>query len=292
MPFHSGFNEMITRTTKKSGFTLIELSIVLVIIGLIVGGILVGQDLIRAAAIRAQISQIEKYNAAVNTFRSKYNAIPGDMIPSTAAALGFFTRSGATGDGDGSGIVSGSLCGVYPQHTTADTVGGETVLFWTDLSAAGLIDAGLNDSSDTCMTVTTDAAFAAELPRAKIGNGNFVYVNGVYSDQYGNSTNNNGFQIFRLKDIGTFGVGLADINAGITPLEAYNIDQKIDDGRPLSGKVLAMIPDSTGSQSPGLVILTTGLTLCVTGAVPYTYNVGTPGASTVANCSLRFNGMW
>jgi prepilin-type N-terminal cleavage/methylation domain-containing protein len=43
---------------KRCGFTLIELSIVLVIIGLIVGGVLAGQSLINAAAVRAQISQI------------------------------------------------------------------------------------------------------------------------------------------------------------------------------------------------------------------------------------------
>lgn len=57
---------------KNNGFMLIELSIALVVIGLIVGGVLVGQDLINAAAVRAQISQIEKYNTAVNTFREKY----------------------------------------------------------------------------------------------------------------------------------------------------------------------------------------------------------------------------
>ena len=44
--------------TKKQGFTLIELSIVLVIIGLIVGGVLVGQDLIKGAEIRATVAQI------------------------------------------------------------------------------------------------------------------------------------------------------------------------------------------------------------------------------------------
>ena len=52
--------------TARQGFTLIELSIVLVVIGLVVGGVLVGQDLIRAAGVRATISQtvIEDSNPA------------------------------------------------------------------------------------------------------------------------------------------------------------------------------------------------------------------------------------
>jgi prepilin-type N-terminal cleavage/methylation domain-containing protein len=45
---------------RNQGFTLIELSIVLVVVGLIVGGVLVGQNLIKAAQTRAQLAQIEK----------------------------------------------------------------------------------------------------------------------------------------------------------------------------------------------------------------------------------------
>lgn len=55
---------------RRGGFTLIELSIVLVVSGLIVGGVLVGQDLIRAAGVRATITQIEKFNQAAHTFYS------------------------------------------------------------------------------------------------------------------------------------------------------------------------------------------------------------------------------
>lgn len=83
------------------------MSIVLVIIGLIVGGVLVGQDLIRAAGVRATISQIEKYNTAVNTFRGKYGALPGDLNASVATQFGFAARGPFAGEGDGNGVIEG-----------------------------------------------------------------------------------------------------------------------------------------------------------------------------------------
>jgi prepilin-type N-terminal cleavage/methylation domain-containing protein len=84
-----------------SGFTLIELSIVLVIIGLIVGGVLVGQDLIRAAAVRAQITQIERYNTAANTFRGKYGYLPGDIPNPDATNFGLQSCGITRDEGDG-----------------------------------------------------------------------------------------------------------------------------------------------------------------------------------------------
>ena len=75
------------KSPLKTGFTLIEMSIVLVIIGLIIGGVLVGRDLISAATVRAEISQIEKYKTVTRTFEEKYGyaqAQPGQTVPASS----------------------------------------------------------------------------------------------------------------------------------------------------------------------------------------------------------------
>lgn len=69
----------------NKAFTLVELSIVIVIIGLLVGGVLTRQELIYQAKIRAQIKQLDSYDADGLTFKSKYGFIPGD-VPSAIAA--------------------------------------------------------------------------------------------------------------------------------------------------------------------------------------------------------------
>jgi prepilin-type N-terminal cleavage/methylation domain-containing protein len=83
----------------RRGFTLIELSIVLVVLGLIVGGVLVGQSLVNSARGRAQITQIEQFNTAANAFWAKYGYLPGD-IPNPVARL-FCARKHAPPAGGG-----------------------------------------------------------------------------------------------------------------------------------------------------------------------------------------------
>ena len=59
----------MTRKTIK-GFTLIELSIVLVIISLIIGGVMVGQSLVEQARLKQVISQINEIKQVVNTYKN------------------------------------------------------------------------------------------------------------------------------------------------------------------------------------------------------------------------------
>ena len=66
-------------STKQKGFTLIELSIVLVIIGLIVGGIVGGKSLVKSAKVNQFSSDFASYKSAMFLFRDQYDFLPGDL---------------------------------------------------------------------------------------------------------------------------------------------------------------------------------------------------------------------
>lgn len=240
--------------TSVKAFTLIELSIVLVIIGLVVGGILVGQDLIRAATVRAQISQIEKYQQAANTFRGKYGYLPGDIPATTASKFGFATRGPYPGQGDGNGILQSNVVSTAAQGNFP--FDGEQALFWRDLSQTHLIDSSftLADYSmppdDVC-----GSDVAKYIPPAKIENNGYVYAWSGAFEAYGGSGNGRNY-------FGLSAVNAADVsnNLGspvtaplLTVAQAYAIDKKIDDALPQTGKALALTADrwaSGGTTDP------------------------------------------
>ncbi len=229
----------------ESGFTLIELSIVLVIIGLIVGGVLVGQDLIAAAAMRAQISQIEKYNTAVHTFQGKYGYLPGDMPDPQASSFGFIARGTGLGQGDGNGLLAGGNADCCAE------VYGEIAVFWVDLSQAGYIDGSFTTATSSTHggSMITGTAIANYMPAAKIGQGNYVYVwaGGSGSVDLPGMTFSgiNYFGLSGIADLQVGIIGFPDATKNLTQAQAYNIDQKIDDGYPTTGSVLAVYPSSS-----------------------------------------------
>ena len=218
---------------NKRGFTLIELSIVLVIIGLIVGGVLVGQDLIRAAEVRATIAQIEKYNTAVNTFRGKYNALPGDLNAATATAFGFQARGTAPGMGDGNGLIEGTKAGAADGFVQ----GGETTTFWSDLSVGNpatpmninLVDGAFSSAAPGTVAAIASTALGSYFPPAKLGRGNFIYVYSTGGVNYYGMSN--------LTSISAAGAVTSGVS--VTAQQAYNIDKKMDDGFPTTGNAQA-----------------------------------------------------
>jgi len=69
---------------KQTGFTLVELAIVLVIIGLILGMAFKGKDLIDGAKVKSAQSSVSKIQAAMNVYFERYGAYPGDGCPAGA----------------------------------------------------------------------------------------------------------------------------------------------------------------------------------------------------------------
>lgn len=188
---------------NQAGFTLVELAIVIVIIGLIVGGVLVGQDLIKAAQVRAVVSQIQSLDAAINTFRSKYDGLPGDLTRAVAFGLG-------SANGDGDGLIRDADAGALTAFN------GEVQSFWRHLSQANLV-AGSYDGAGTVL--------GDDFPDNKLKKGGIIAFG-----PNGSSLN------FYAIAVATGGL---NYTAGITPVEAFGIDSKLDDGFPDTGIVSA-----------------------------------------------------
>lgn len=253
-----------TLASRQSGFTLVELSIVLVIIGLIIGGVLVGQDMIKSAEVRATLGQVEKYNSSVNTFRSKYNnQAPGDVNAITVTNFGFTARSGAAGHGDGNGLLEGC-------SAAATVAGCETVLFWSDLAFANLIEGGPFTTATDALTAVAAGAQTTVFPPARLARGNYFTVFSA-----------SGLNYYQLAGItSTDATGVYTLTNALTPAEAFNMDSKIDDGAPASGVVRAMRSaaalNTAAADGDG----------CQTSATAYTTT--TAAAAATPNCQVRF----
>jgi prepilin-type N-terminal cleavage/methylation domain-containing protein len=142
---HSGKNKM---NRQQSGFTLVEIAIVLVIIGLLLGGVLKGQELINSAKVKNFISDFKTTPLLIYGYQDKYKALPGDdRIASThlGTAVTLLAPTAAT-------LGNGRIEGNYNSTTGTD----ESVAFWQQVRVANLA-AGSTDFSTPSAVVPTNA---------------------------------------------------------------------------------------------------------------------------------------
>ncbi len=98
---------------QQRGFSLVEMAVVLVIIGLLIGGVMQGQSLIRAAKVRDIITTAADLTTAAAAFKGRYGVLPGDAPTATTEI------QGATGNGNGDGLISTAESANVPNHLFA-----------------------------------------------------------------------------------------------------------------------------------------------------------------------------
>lgn len=116
---------------QQSGFTLVEIAIVLVIIGLLLGGVLKGQELITQAKIRNVANDLNGMSAAVYGYQDRYKRFPGD---DNGAAARWTNPPAVSGDGNARVGLPGNA-GIIDCATSA----AENCQFWQHLRLAGFI---------------------------------------------------------------------------------------------------------------------------------------------------------
>jgi len=201
---------------NESGFTLIEIAIVLVIIGLLLGGVLQGQQLIENSRVKSATNTMNGIAAAAFSYQDRYGRMPGDDGPTA-------TLNARGGNWAGANIVGGNTNGIL-NSTSANTFTGvytanteEGPLFFQHLRAAGFITGDPDLATGTAIILPTNSF------------GGLVGVTGATL-----WTTLTGIKICMSNVPGSAGIAL---------------DQQLDDGASDSGRFRAEA-DATGATNP------------------------------------------
>jgi len=194
------------KNSFQAGFTLVEITIVLVIIGLLLGGILKGQEMITQAKIKNIVNDFNGVTVAVISYQDRYRALPGDDQNATTR---WTTQAPGKGNGDG------VILGAYNDNDTTGTGGApadlkESNLFWQHLRIAGFVPG-----------LTTGTGSGTPPPNAAGG------LIGVESGV-----------------VGTSGLGFTSTILCFSNLPekiASAVDGQMDDNQPASGQVRAQL---------------------------------------------------
>lgn len=224
--------------SPMNGFTLVEISIALVIIGLLVGGVMMGTNLIRASEVQSVVTQKEELTRAVMTFRERYNGLPGDLPNATSVWGTVGDTSAATCPNDaGNGT---ETCNGNGNLLIAESgASSEGFRAWQHLANAGLLEGNFTGSpgASVAESYIPDETMPAGRMTASmwlIGYRGSNSGTDFFMGSWGHS----------LSFIGRGGYSVEKVANPLTPEEAWGIDRKYDDGDPARGNIAGVNLDT------------------------------------------------
>lgn len=119
---------------SQRGFTLVEITMVIVIVTLLLGGVMRGQELVTQARIRDIVNDLSGVTAAYNFYYDRYKGVPGDDALAKDRWGPFGAKSGG-----GNGSISGKYFDNTAPSAMLDDDNDESSKFWWHLRLAGFI---------------------------------------------------------------------------------------------------------------------------------------------------------
>lgn len=228
------------------------------------GGILAGQSLIRAAELRSITNDYQRYQAAAFAFRDRYFYLPGDL----PNALSIWPGAVANGNGN-RGLGHAAVAGGP----------GENFTFWVHLTLAGLVEGTYTGLAGT--NSVSEAVIGMNVPSGRITNSGWSarweptrlisdasWIEGTYGN---------------ILIFGRPSANEATLGSILVPEEAWNIDTKLDDGKPGMGIIRTFEFYAHGVTGNGCSNPWGSTTLAI--APTSVYSLSNPAI----NCSLIFS---
>ena len=134
---------------QQSGFTLVEIAIVLVIIGLLLGGVLKGQELINSAKVKNMANDFRTVPIFIYGYQDKFKRLPGDDDGANDSRFSGYKKATASGQTQKNGVIEGLW--------NSSDVTSENVLFWQHVRGVGLASGSIDFTSSTTASLPTNA---------------------------------------------------------------------------------------------------------------------------------------
>jgi prepilin-type N-terminal cleavage/methylation domain-containing protein len=194
---------------KNTGFTLIEIAIVLVIIGLLLGGVLKGQELINSAKVKSFATDFRNIPVYIYGFQDRFRALPGDDAAIASHVTGGTLATAIAGTAVGDGVINGAW------NSATNT--NESCLFWQHVRLANLASGA---------TAVDCSATGTYYPKNANGGQIGIQSNSAFATITGPTAMTGSYIICSANILGSF---------------VLQLDTTMDDGNPQTGSMRAIL---------------------------------------------------